>query len=369
MTWEDDNAATQTTYSATLTTNSTAPGTSITVTTSTTNTIEAGDMIVFDSVTMPTSSGLSAALFEDKICQVISVPSNTTFTITSPTAETGGGGSDLTSGSAATLKPYVRVGPSEQSYGYGFGIGNYGGTISGSVSTTINGALNADTAGTGGVGTSVTLTSTTGFTAPAGTAAVGTVPTAELITYTGVAGADLTTITRGALGTATPGSSNGQAHSSLDPAQDATNWAGWGEAVEASSVTLEPGLWSLSNWGPTLVATIANGKTYTWDSTIADNFGTRASRNTTDYITKITGDEGNPTASRMSLISPTTRHLIHLGTETTIGTASTQDDMFIRFSNQEQINTYAPSADNSAGTYRLQDGSKIMGAITGRDAI
>ena len=105
--WEDDNAATQTTYSATLTTNSTAPGTSITVTTSTTNTIEAGDMIVFDSVTMPTSSGLSAALFEDKICQVISVPSNTTFTITSPTAETGGGGSDLTSGSAATLKPYV----------------------------------------------------------------------------------------------------------------------------------------------------------------------------------------------------------------------------------------------------------------------
>ena len=43
--------------------------------------------------------------------------------------------------------------------------------------------------------------------------------------------------------------------------------------------------------------------------------------------------------------------------------------MFIRFSNQEQINTYAPSADNSAGTYRLQDGSKIMGAIVAKENI
>ena len=194
-------------------------------------------MIVLDSVTMPTGSSLSATLFEDQICQVISVPSNTTFTITSPTAETNGGGSDLTSGSSATLKPYARVGPSEQSYGYGFGIGNYGGTISGVQSTTINGALNADTAGTGGVGTSVTLTSSGGFTSPAGTVAVGTVPTAELITYTGISAPDLTTITRGALGTATPGTSNGQAHLSGATAQDATNWAGRGDAVEASSGT------------------------------------------------------------------------------------------------------------------------------------
>jgi hypothetical protein len=37
--------------------------------------------------------------------------------------------------------------------------------------------------------------------------------------------------------------------------------------------------------------------------------------------------------------------------------------MFIRFSNQEQINTFAPAADNSAGTQRLQDGTKIIGAI------
>ena len=43
--------------------------------------------------------------------------------------------------------------------------------------------------------------------------------------------------------------------------------------------------------------------------------------------------------------------------------------MFIRFSSQEDINTYAPSATNTAGTQRLADGSKIVGAIRGRDAI
>jgi hypothetical protein len=31
-------------------------------------------------------------------------------------------------------------------------------------------------------------------------------------------------------------------------------------------VTLEPGLWSLSNFGQVLVATIANGKTFTWNA-------------------------------------------------------------------------------------------------------
>ena len=46
--------------------------------------------------------------------------------------------------------------------------------------------------------------------------------------------------------------------------------------------------------------------------------------------------------------------------------------MFIRFSDQESIDettSYAPSATNTAGTQRLADGSKIIGAIRGRDAI
>ena len=138
----------------------------------------------------------------------------------------------------------------------------------------------------------------------------------------------------------------------------------WGEAAAASDVTLEPGLWSLSNYGEVLVATILNGKTFTWDSGIAARLTTRASTTTSNFETT-----NNPTKTRVTLISPTTRHLIHLGTETIIGTPDSQDDMFIRFSDQEAINTYAPSATNTAGTQRLQDGTKIIGALKAKEVI
>jgi hypothetical protein len=138
----------------------------------------------------------------------------------------------------------------------------------------------------------------------------------------------------------------------------------WGNAVNAASVVLEPGLWSLSNFGQVLVATIANGKTFTWDSSIAARLTTRASTTTSGFTTT-----NNPTATRVTLISPTTRHLIHLGTETTIGDPSTQDDMFIRFSIDENINEYTPEATNTAGTQRIQDGTKIIGALVAKENI
>ena len=138
----------------------------------------------------------------------------------------------------------------------------------------------------------------------------------------------------------------------------------WGEAAAASDVTLEPGLWSLSNFGEVLIATVLNGKTFTWNSGIGARLTTRASTTTSNFETT-----NNPTKTRVTLVSPTTRHLIHLGTETTIGNTSTQDDMFIRFSDQEAINTYAPSATNTAGTQRLQDGTKIMGALKAKEVI
>ena len=49
----------------------------------------------------------------------------------------------------------------------------------------------------------------------------------------------------------------------------------WGEAVLASEVTLEPGLWSLDNFGQVLIATIANGKTFTWNAGAATPLTTR----------------------------------------------------------------------------------------------
>ena len=316
--------------------------------------LESGDIILLDNVTVPTGVGLTNAAFEDKLFQVTRVTSSKIAIVTG-TQQTSSSGS----GGSCSVIPYEKVGPAAQSYGYGFGIGNYGGTVSGVTTTTLNGALLADTAGTGGSGTSITLASTSGF-PTAGTIAVGN----ELITYTGISSNDLTGITRGANGTATVGTSNGQAHSDGSTVTNATNFSGFGSAVSASSVVLEPGLWSLDNFGQVLIATIANGKTFTWNAGAATPLTTRASTTTSGFATG-----SNPTASRVTLVSPTTRHLIHLGTETTIGDTTTQDDMFIRFSDQEDINDYAATAINTAGDFRLQDGTKIIGAIKAKEVI
>ena len=40
----------------------------------------------------------------------------------------------------------------------------------------------------------------------------------------------------------------------------------WGTERTTSTVTLEPGNWSLDNFGEVLVATIFNGKTFTWNA-------------------------------------------------------------------------------------------------------
>jgi hypothetical protein len=330
--------------SATFTFNGT---TTITITTSAAHNLLAGAIILFDSVTLPGGTGLSDSDFEDKLFQVITTPTSTTFTVTFTST-----GSSATGGSV-DLKPYTPVGPAEQTYGYGFGVGNFGGTVSGVATNDLDGALAADGNGNNGSSTQIRLTDASGFPA-SGTIAVGN----ELITYASKSTNELVTIARAQKGTATA------IHADAATVDNATNYAGWGSAVAASTVTLEPGLWSLDNFGDVLLATIANGKTYTWDSSIAARFTTRASTSTTSYVTTAA-----PTASRVMMMSPVTRHLVLLGTETTLADASTQDDMFVRFSDQETINTFAPTATNSAGSQRLQDGTKIMGALKAKDNI
>jgi hypothetical protein len=328
--------------------------TTVTLTTSADHGISVGDIIRLSATTLPGgTTGVTTATFNDINFQVLSVPTSTTLTIQAATA------GSASSGGSVTITPYEVVGPAAQSYGYGFGIGNYGGTITGVVQTELDGSLNADTAGTGGSGTAVTVDSTTGFDS-AGTILVES----ELITYTSKSSTQFLGITRGTNGTATAGTSNGQAHSTNSVVQNATNFTGFGSAVQASTVTLEPGLWSLSNFGEVLVATIANGKTFTWNAGAANPTGVRASTSTSGFATT-----NNPTATRVTLISPTTRHLIHFGTEVTIGSPTTQDDMLIRFSVDEDINNYTPEATNTAGTQRLQDGTKIMGSLVAKENI
>jgi hypothetical protein len=133
---------------------------------------------------------------------------------------------------------------------------------------------------------------------------------------------------------------------------------GWGEASSSPTVVLSPANWSFDNFGQILIATIKNGKTYSWNPSVGGALNTRAS-----VIA------GAPTKSVCSIVSDRDRHLILLGTETTIGTPSTQDPMFIRFSNQEDYNTWLPTATNTAGTFRLDTGNYIVGAVQGKDYI
>ena len=134
----------------------------------------------------------------------------------------------------------------------------------------------------------------------------------------------------------------------------------WGTPRTSTTVILDPGSWSLDNYGQNLIATVHNGRTFQWIP-IAGN--------ATALTTRATSLAGNPTKSVMSLVSDRDRHLIQLGTETTIGTPSTQDKMFIRFSNQEDPTTYAPTSVNTAGTFRIDSGTRIVGAVKGKDYI
>ena len=347
--FRSNNAGAQITFtSSTLATNSTSVKTCTITTTSAHDLIE-GDMIVLNSVTLPSGTGLSASDFEDKLFQVLTVPTNTTFTINSLNQATGA----VSTGGSMIVEPYESVGPAQQTYGYGFGISTYGGVLSGALANTLSSGINDSV-------NIIPVTSNTGF-PTVGTLAIGT----ELITYTGKGTNTFTGATRGALGTTEA------AHNSGAVVTNATDYSGWGSAVEASGVTLEPGLWSLSNFGQVLVATVANGKTFTWNSGITARLSTKASTLTTGFETAIntTTGVGNPTASRLTLISPTTRHLIHFGTETDIGDTTTQDNMFIRFSDQEGINSYTIKATNTAGSQRLQDGTKIVGSIVAKENI
>jgi len=326
---------TTTLTSAFTTTNGSA---SVTITFSTAHGISPNDIVLLDNFTTITGSNFGASDFDDKKFMVTSVPTATTITITMPSNESGSG---ATTSGGIRVQHYYPVGSAVQEKGYGWGLGSYGGEDTGAVTTTLNGAIDAST-------TTIVLTSAVQFPST-GTSFVliGT----EMIQYTGVSGNTLTGVTRGTRGT------TAASHSDGATVTNGTDYGAWNEQTQ-EGLALDPGMWSIDNFGDKAICLIHDSAVFSWDSSLGNATETRAS-----IIT------GAPTASRHMVVSTPDRHLVFYGTETTIGSPETQDDMFIRFSDQEDINTYTPSATNTAGTQRLADGSKIMGAIRGRDAL
>ena len=225
--------------------------------------LKVGRYVTLSAVTVTGASGFTSGDLE-KVYEILTVPTIDKFTVQAVSAETGAG---MTAAGAATVNPYVIIGPTTQTTGYGWGTSSWG----------------AET---------------------------------------------------------------------------------WGTERSVSSVTLDPGNWSLDNFGQVLVATIFNGKTFTWNAGASGARGIRASINTSGFLTT-----NNPTASRFTLVSDRDRHLFHFGTETTIGDPTTQDPMFVRFSNQENLNSYTPTAINTAGTFRLDTGNQIRAVLQGKDYV
>jgi hypothetical protein len=219
--------------------------------------LDVGEYITLSAVTIPGTSSLVAADFTSFTFEILTVPNVDSFTIQIQTTETG---TPMSSTGSATINPYEEIGPTIQTYGYGWGTSTWG-TVA------------------------------------------------------------------------------------------------WGIGSTSSSVILDPGNWSLDNFGQQLIATVKNGKTFVWDpGTTSPLLTTRATIMT-----------GAPTASIITIVSDRDRHVVHFGTETTIGDPTSQDPMFIRFSDQEDYEIYEPTSVNTAGTFRLDTGNKIVAAVSGKD--
>ena len=310
----------------------------VTITFSSGHSLSPGDIILLDNFTAITGSDFTASDFDDKKFMVTTTPTNTTLTITMSSNETGAG---ATTSGGIRVQSYYSVGPAEQLPGFGYGLGSWGGEASNPLTTTLNGAINDTT-------TTVVLTSVVNFPS-SGTnyIRIGS----EDISYTGISGNTLTGVTRGTRGT------TAASHADLATVTNVSDYVAWGEAASGDLV-IDPGMWSIDNFGDKIIALIHNKQVFEWNANASNATATRA-----------TIISGAPTASRDMLVSTPDRHLVFFGTETTIGDTTTQDDMFIRFSDQEDINTYQPTAVNTAGTQRLADGSRIVGAVRGRDAM
>ena len=131
----------------------------------------------------------------------------------------------------------------------------------------------------------------------------------------------------------------------------------WGTPRPASAgLTLASRVWQFDNYGEDLVCQLVDGSIYLWDTSVGP--GSRAA-----------AIAGAPTKSAYALVSTPDRHLVCFGTEETLGDPTSQDPMFVRFSSQENINTFVPTATNTAGGQRLTDGNKIVSAVRSRGQI
>ena len=281
--------------------------------------------------------------------QVTVVDGNTyTFTVASDTASSGntaGGGSSI------TARFQINTGLDTIVSGTGWGAGQWGGTTAADPATTLNGALNADTAGTGGSGTSVVLTDASSF--PSSGSIV--VNETEVIAYTGKTSNTLTGITRGQDGsTATAGT--GVAHADGAAVRGAAVITGWGDAASLAATSgSEARIWSLDNFGEDLLSCVRDGELFYWDKT--NGLSTRSEK-----LTARSGADQVPTIARQIMVSDRSRHCIAFACNAQGQTA--QDPLLIRFSKAENaVDWNILTSGTDAGDLLIGSGSQFVTAI------
>ena len=141
----------------------------------------------------------------------------------------------------------------------------------------------------------------------------------------------------------------------LGPGWGAGTWGRftWGSgAGSLSGQTLR--LWFADDFGEDLICNIADGTIYYWDAT--GGTSTRAVA-----LSSLSGASDVPVVARKVLVSEVDRHVLCFGANA-IGSAN-QDPLLIRWSSQESLTDWRPTAENTAGDLRLSQGSEIVTAV------
>ena len=145
-----------------------------------------------------------------------------------------------------------------------------------------------------------------------------------------------------------------------------TGWGGgaWNETGttwgNSGSTTFGIRLWHQQNFGEDLVLGFDGGKLYTWDAT--NGKSTRGV-----LVSSLAGASGVPTSHNNLVVSDVSRFVFCLGANP-FGAADL-DPLLIRWSDQESLVDWTPSATNQAGSLRLSQGSKIITGANSRQSV
>jgi len=135
------------------------------------------------------------------------------------------------------------------------------------------------------------------------------------------------------------------------------NLSTWGTPrAPSAALQLLSQVWQFDNFGENLILQNVGGGIYQWPPVSGLNV-------------RATAIAGAPTKSNYALVSTPDRHLVCLGTESTIGSPPTQDPMLVRFSAQEDVSDFVATATNTAGAQRLTDGNRIITGVRSRGQI